>query len=87
MRDSQRMNPKEPGAYLLSFELQSETMENKQYFASEDRDRWLELWPEREKRLQQERAEAEAKARAQGLSIDTTYSDPPVLTLQRRGLR
>jgi len=85
MRDSERMNPKEPGAYLLIFELKSETSDSREYFAPEDRSRWLELWPARKKELERERAEAEAKARAQGLAIDTTYTDPPVLALQQGG--
>jgi len=84
-RDAERMNPVEPGAYLLSFEIKSEAEYLKMAFAPEDRNRWLELWPARKKELERERAEAEAKARAQGLAIDTTYTDPPVLALQRGG--
>jgi len=76
------MDPNQPGAYFLSFELQSEEQEARLYFAPEDRDRWRALWPEREKQLQQERREAEAKARAQGLEIDEGYEDPPLLGLR-----
>ena len=82
-RDSQRMDPDKPGAYILSFELKTEDVNYRQGLDREERKRWWELWPEYEKSARHDRAEAEAKARAQGLSIDTTYTDPPILALKR----
>ena len=82
MRDETRMHPDQPGAYLLTFELKTEAEDTKGYFAPDDKKRWKELWPARNSALQQERAAAEVKARAQGLEIDTTYQDPPILALQ-----
>ena len=81
-RDQEHMNPNLPGAYLLGFKLTTEAEEMQGYFAPDDKKRWKELWPARNSALQQERAAAEVKARAQGLEIDTTYQDPPILALQ-----
>ena len=78
------MKPDLPGAYLLSLQLQTEAEDTKGYFAPADKKRWKDLWPARDKELQQERAAAEAKARAQGLEIDTSYQDPPILALRPR---
>ena len=82
-RDSRRMDPDKPGAYLVSFTLKNELVYMRGLFKQEKRKHWQEFWPEQEKYFQLERAEAEAKARAQGLSIDTTYTDPPILALKR----
>ena len=82
-RDETRMDPGKPGAYILSFELQTEDAYYRLGLDREERKRWWELWPEYEKSARRDRAEAEAKARAQGLAIDTTYTDPPILALKR----
>lgn len=83
-RDAKHMNLNLPGAYLLSFEFKTEAEHSRGYFGPADRARWLELWPEREKELQQERVASEAKARTLGLEIDTNYQDPPIVAAKLR---
>lgn len=77
-RDPQRMDPLQPGAYLLSFTVRTETDYFRDYAPPEQRHRWKEFVAQAVKEEAQERAQAEAELRARGIPIDETYRDPPV---------
>ncbi|MDH4451395.1 MAG: hypothetical protein QE265_12540 [Rhodoferax sp.] len=82
-RDSERMNPYQPGAYLMSMKLQTEEQEMRGYFIEKDRTNWKDLWPQRLNRSRDARAQKELSASSKGLEIDTQYQDPAILALKR----
>jgi hypothetical protein len=77
-RDSSFLDPTKPGAYLLSFELISETEEFRGYVESEFRKTYKEKLPNELAGLAKSRLEAETKLKAQGIQIDESYEDPPL---------
>ena len=77
-RDSKRMNPQEPGGYLLTFSLYSKEERGRQQVFPSERDRWKELWVERVKALKKERYALEERLIRQGYTIDTGYVEPLV---------
>lgn len=85
-RDSDRMNPYQPGAYFMAMTIKTEDQEMRGHFSEKDRDNWKALWPEFSKKLQKVRLDDEAAARAKGLEIDTQYQDPPILALRGASL-
>lgn len=78
LRDSKRLDPNQPGAYLISISLSNAESNFRSNFEQNDWPRARELWPELIKEFQMDRKKAEAKAQAAGLKIDTTYQDPPM---------
>ncbi|QDL54676.1 hypothetical protein [Rhodoferax aquaticus] len=84
-RDSDRMAPYRPGAYLMSMTLKTEEQEMRGYFDEPDRGNWRTLWSDsaRLKRFQDARMKSETQARAKGLEIDTQYQDPAILALKK----
>lgn len=74
--------PDQPGVYMFSINIQSESAEYQRYFTEvEDMRRWKQLIPPEIQRLQALRAGTEASLRTQGYVIDETYRDPPILAL------
>ncbi|MQR02462.1 hypothetical protein [Glaciimonas soli] len=80
MRDSDKMNPNLPGAYLVSLNFKSANVVERTYFDEKDRPRYKELYPAERKRLAKKRGEAERKIASQ-YHIDETYIDPDGETL------
>lgn len=78
MRDRKKLDPTKPGAYYLSIDVESAELNYRSQIEEKDRPNWRRFWPIEEAKLQQLRQEAEAKARAAGLFIDTNYQDPPL---------
>ena len=77
-RDRKRMNPQEPGGYLLSFRLYGKEEQGRSYFKPRDRDRWKELWVDVIKKLKKDRYALEERLIRQGYTIDTGYVEPLV---------
>ena len=77
-RDRKRMDPQEPGGYLLSFSLYSKEERGRKQVRPSERDRWKELWVERVKALKKERYALEERLIRQGYTIDTGYVEPLV---------
>ncbi len=77
-RDYKRMDPDEPGAYLLSFSVHSQEEYAKRQFAGEQREQWQTLWVEKIKELKRERYAKEKALAAQGYSINTGYQEPKI---------
>lgn len=74
--------PDQPGVYMFSIDILSESAEYQRYFTEvEDMRRWKQLIPPEIRRLQALRARTEASLRTQGYVIDETYRDPPILAL------
>jgi len=78
MRDQEKLDPTKPGAYLLSLEIESAEAYYRGQVEEKDRKNWRLFWPVEEAKLKRLRKEAEDKARATGLFIDTDYQDPPL---------
>lgn len=75
-RDSKKMDPDKPGAYLLSFSIYGVEKYAKDHFESTERDRWQALWVDEIKRLKSERYATEKQLIEQGYTINTDYQDP-----------
>lgn len=78
MREHTLTDPAKPGAYLLSFDLMSETEHFRRHAGGGARQRWKEVVPKELKVLAKARAEMEAGLRQEGIKIDEQYVDPPV---------
>src|SRR5690625_5598606 len=66
-RDRKRMDPEQPGAYLLSFTLNSKEEEARSHFQGEkDRANWKDLWVDKIKELKKERYAKEEALRKRG---------------------
>ena len=77
-RDSTKMNPNEPGAYLVSFRIQSKEEKAKAQFEGDDRDHWQELWVDKIKSLKKQRYEKEKELVKRGYTIFTDYEEPKI---------
>lgn len=77
-REHTLTDPKKPGVYLLSITLQSENEHFRDYVDGADRRRWKEMLQPEIAAMNQSRATAESRVKSLGISIDTTYIDPPV---------
>lgn len=78
-RDRKRMDPEQPGAYLLSFTLNSKEEEARSHFQGEkDRANWKDLWVDKIKELKKERYAKEEALRKRGFDIDTNYEEPKI---------
>lgn len=71
-------DPSKPGAYLLSFEINSETEQFRSQVDGSDRSRWKQALPEELRALANSRATMEVELRSKGYAIDNLYVDPPV---------
>ncbi|GAB3017570.1 hypothetical protein [Natronobiforma cellulositropha] len=78
-RNSQKMEPDEPGEYYFKMNLESRDQRGRSYFEGEDRDRWEALWPALSAERRTRRAEREAALREAGATIDESYTDPELL--------
>ncbi len=78
LRDQKLMDPSKPGAYLLTFDIKSESEYYQDFVDADDRKRWQELLPSELAKLPPMRAAAETEVRAQGLKVDETYQGPPL---------
>lgn len=77
-REPTYTDAQKPGAYLLTFNLQTETEYFRGYAGPDNRLRWEEfVQPELDKAAAQ-RASKEAELVAQGVRLDLSYRDPPV---------
>ena len=81
-RERTLLDPAKPGSYLLTFSLKSETENFRGYVGPDNRSVWKQKLPAALDDLKQRRQKAEATLRAQGISIDETYQDPPVPDLK-----
>ncbi|ENV80967.1 MULTISPECIES: hypothetical protein [Acinetobacter] len=86
-RDQSKMDPKKSGAYYISYEFVSEKEYYAPYFKDDDLKkweinaaRWVTLYPGIKKEMNQIRAEKEAELKAQGIMIDESYQDPPLVS-------
>src|SRR6187551_861252 len=77
-RDSKRMNPNEPGAYLFSFELISKEAKAKNQFEGDDREHWQDLWIDKIKSMKKERYAKEKGLIQRGFTIYTEYQEPKI---------
>ncbi|RYY74917.1 MAG: hypothetical protein EOO52_11395 [Gammaproteobacteria bacterium] len=77
-RDSSKMNPNQPGAYLFSFNLQSKEEKAKAQFEGDDRDHWQDLWVDKIKSLKKQRYEKEQQLVKRGYTIFTDYEEPKI---------
>ncbi|MQR02555.1 hypothetical protein [Glaciimonas soli] len=80
VRNPDKMDPNQPGAYLVSLNFKSANAVERAYFDKKDRPRYKELYPAERKRLAKLRGEAERKISSQ-YHIDETYIDPDGETL------
>lgn len=81
-RSYETPDPLKPGAYLMSLDLETELHKVRLWFPEEKRNNWKEHWAELMQYAVGQRAKEEAKARAQGLEIDTAYQDPRILAVE-----
>lgn len=86
-RDESKMDPQQPGAYYISYEFVSEKKYYAPYFQDDDLKkweinaaRWVALYPGIKKEMNQIRAKKEAELKAQGIMIDESYQDPPLVS-------
>lgn len=77
-RDLNRMDRKQPGAYMLALEITTAESRFRTMFPEQQRDNWRQYWVPHALRQRFEREQAEALARIAGLPIDTDYQDPPL---------
>jgi hypothetical protein len=81
-REPTYTDPQKPGAYLVTFNLQTETEYVRGYAGPDNRLRWKEfVQPELDKAAAQ-RASKEAELASKGVHLDLSYRDPPVPPLQ-----
>ncbi|WP_433847192.1 hypothetical protein [Acinetobacter proteolyticus] len=86
-RDQTKMDPQQPGSYYVSYKFQSEKEYYAPYFKDEDLKksainaaRWVALYSGIKKEMNQIRAKTEAELKAQGIMIDESYQDPPLVS-------
>lgn len=77
-REATLTAPNKPGAYMLTFNIKTETEYLRGYAGPDDRLRWKEVVPAELEKAAKERARREADLRAQGIPIDESYRDPPL---------
>ncbi|MET0320825.1 MAG: hypothetical protein ABW069_08920, partial [Duganella sp.] len=76
-REPTLLNPEKPGAYLVTFTVNSENNHYKSYVEPRDKKNWKNALPAQLAALPSMREKAEAELRAKGFKIDETYEDPP----------
>ncbi|WP_156369492.1 hypothetical protein [Duganella sp. Leaf126] len=76
-RDPTLTDPNKPGAYLITFTVNSENNHYKSYVDPKDRKDWKNQLSSKLAILPKMRKEAEAELRTKGVKIDEFYVDPP----------
>lgn len=86
-RDQTKMDPQKPGAYFVNYKFESEKKYYAPYFKDDDLKkwemnaaRWVALYPGIKKEMNQIRTKTEAELKAQGIMIDESYQDPPLVS-------
>lgn len=78
-RDRKRVDPNQPGAYLLAFSITSKEQYAKAHFEGEqDRANWMDLWEDKIKELKKQRYAKEVMLKKRGFTIDTDYEEPKI---------
>jgi hypothetical protein len=77
-REPTLTDPTKPGAYLLTYNIKTETEYFRGYAGPDDRLRWKEVVPKELVKVAALRAQKEAELKAKGVPIDESYKDPPV---------
>jgi hypothetical protein len=81
-RERTLLDPAKPGSYLITYSLKSEAENFRGYVEPLERKRWKELLPTELAQDKDKRVKAEAALKAQGITIDETYQDPPLPDLK-----
>ena len=77
-RERTLVDSAKPGAYMLTFRIQTEAEHFRSYVESEDRPRWKALLPKLLPDLVVARQKKEAELKAKGVPIHEAYRDPPL---------
>ena len=86
-RELSKEDPQKIGGYFTHYTFVSEKQHNAPYFRDEDLKkwemnaaRWVELYPGIKKENNRIREEKEAQLKAQGIKVDESYQDPPLVS-------
>lgn len=82
MRDQQHMALEKPGAYLLTFKVETTAEYFRSYADPLERQRWEQVLPGALSTAAKARAAVEEQLKAKGVPIDERYKDPPVPELK-----
>jgi hypothetical protein len=77
-RESTLTDPTKPGAYLLTYNIKTETEYFRGYAGPDNRLRWKEVVPKELVKVAALRAQKETELKAKGIPIDESYQDPPL---------
>jgi hypothetical protein len=80
-REPTLLDPQKPGAYLISFTIESENEHYRGYVPSNQRAQWKSALPSHLEYLPGMRQKKEDELRAKGIRIDETYQNPPIPNL------
>lgn len=80
-REPTLLDPQKPGAYLISFTIESENEHYRGYVTSQQRAQWKSALPSHLEYLPGMRQKKEDELRAKGIRIDETYQNPPIPNL------
>lgn len=76
-REPTLLDPQKPGAYLISFTIESENEHYRGYVTPNQRAKWKSVLPSQLQYLPGMREKKEDELRAKGIRIDETYQNPP----------
>ena len=86
-RELSKEDPQKIGGYAVRYSFESEKQYYAPYFRDEDLNkwemnaaRWVELYPGIKKEMNRIRFKEEAQLKAQGMKIDESYQDPPLVS-------
>lgn len=77
-REATMTDVDKPGAYMMTFTIQTEAEHFRGYVGSDDRVRWRALVPSVLAGLAEDRVRKEHEFRVRGIPVDEAYVDPPV---------
>jgi hypothetical protein len=80
-REPTLLDPQKPGAYLISFTIESENEHYRGYVTPNQRAKWKSVLPSQLQYLPGMREKKEDELRAKGIRIDETYQNPPLPNL------
>ena len=80
-REPTLIDPQKPGAYLISFTIESENEHYRGYVTPNQREKWKSVLPSQLQYLPGMREKKEDELRAKGIRIDETYKNPPLPNL------
>ncbi len=75
-RNSEKMDPNQPGNYLFTASVQGTEEYGRSFFKPKDKEQWRELWAESVKDFKRDRLKEEERLTQKGVEIDTSYEDP-----------